>query len=611
MLGSRAISAQSPSLPEGERQAYSEIARFLPPLASSPVSPDSEGQSSPTRRVNVPHFDDDIRFSETAIFWLGKVDPVTNYADVRVGYTDELLFVHLTIFDRRLWYDPYPSAADLTAWDAASLYLEMSGNTGSVPAASSYRFDAQLVSWEEPREDWQAAYQGAGGDWAPASLSFTTDSGWRGDVPNYDVDDRGWRLAYWIPFASLGQGRPPPEGTVWGLALALHDRDDAQGTPIPEQVWPEAMDPQQPVTWGQLAFGLPGYQPPDSVPGETVVIRHGLEQAVVVDADVGGSSVCGDPAAPDYFSTWGSLNYAGKDFLNIQNQWDVADWPCFSKYYVSFDLDDIPPGKDIVSATLTLRQWGHAGEGWTPGPQPSFIQVLTVGEAWDEATITWNNAPLAWENVGGTWSEPLEDPGWPGEDRNWDVSRPVAAAYAAQSPLRLALYEADDALHSGKYFYSSDNWYEEGRPTLRITWGHPLGSVAKTATPRSASQGDLVTYTLTLSGTGQSLTLTDTLSAGLGVPGAFVLQGTVVTPAYDAAHHRLMWSDTPPADEQVTIRYSANVTANTPQALANVAELRTEDTRVSAATVTVLANPHRLFMPMVGRNALGGTAGVP
>jgi hypothetical protein len=597
-----AVGGQSPRLPPAEGLADSKNAPSWTPLPLPALSSDSETESTPTRRVNAPYFDDEVPFSETAIFWLGRVDPVTNYADVRVGYNDEFLFVHITTFDRRLWYEPYPSASDLTAWDAVTLYLERNGNTGKFPAASSYRFDAQLVWWE-PRDDFQANYVGDGSGWTPASLPFTTESGWRGDVPNDNVDDRGWTLAFWIPFASLGQDAPPPQGTLWGLALALHDRDDEQGTPIPDQIWPEAMDPQQPVTWGQLAFGLPSYHPPASVPGEAVVIRHGLDQAVVVDADVGGSSLCGDLAAPDYFSTWGTLNYAGKDFLNIQNQYDVADWPCFSKYFVSFPLDEIPPAKVIVSATLTLRQWGHAGEGWTPGPQPSLIQALTVAEGWDEATINWNNAPLAWENISATWAEPLEEPGWPGEDRTWDVSVAVAAAYAAGGPVRLALYEADDAAHSGKYFYSSDNWYEEGRPTLRVTWGHPLGAIEKTATPHSAREGDPVTYLLSVVGTGQSLTLTDTLPVGLGTPGGLVVQGTSVTPAYDAAQHRLTWSDTTPAGQQVTIRYSADVTASAPQALINVAELRTEGVGTSTATATVLANPHTLFFPVIWKEA--------
>jgi hypothetical protein len=100
---------------------------------------------------------------------------------------------------------------------------------------------------------------------------------------------------------------------------------------------------------------------------------------------------------------------------------------------------------------------------------------LTIAEGWDEARLTWNNAPLALENVSTTWVEPLASyPGWPGVARQWDVSRAVAEAYAAgEDSLRLALYEADYAIHSGKYFFSSDA-DQAARPTLRVVWGDAL-----------------------------------------------------------------------------------------------------------------------------------------
>ena len=584
-------------------------AQPLPPSPFSSASPDSEPQANPTRRVNAPHFVGDVPFSQSAIFWFGQVTPVANYADVRVGYNDSQLVVRVAAFDRRLWYDLSPSPGDLTAWDSVTLFLDMAGNVGAAPAPNAYRFDGQLVWWESPRTRWQAAYWGDGSAWVLASIPFTTTSGWRGDAPNNDVDDRGWQLTYQIPFASLELSGPPPLGTAWGIALALHDRDDALGTPIADQVWPEAMHPQQSVTWGQLAFGMPTFEPQPTVPGGTVLIRQGLDGAVVVDADVGGSSVCGNQAAPEFFPTWGSLNYAGKDFSNVQNQGDVADWPCFAKYYVTFPLDRLPAHEEIVSATLILRQWGHAGEGWDPGPQPSLIQVLTVAQDWSEAALTWNNAPLAVENVAATWSVPLADPGWPGEPRSWDVTRAAAEAYAAGTPLRLALYEGDWAYHSGKYFYTSDNWDESARPTLEIAWGHPLGSIEKTATPRSGRQGDPIAYTLGFLGTGQRLTLTDTLPVGASAPGPITWEGTSVAPVYSAAQHRLTWSDIPPAGQQVAIHYSVNITASNPRALINVANLNETGGGTSTATVTVLANAHTVFTPLIQRSASADSVG--
>jgi hypothetical protein len=120
--------------------------------------------------------------------------------------------------------------------------------------------------------------------------------------------------------------------------------------------------------------------------------------------------------------------------------------------------------------------FGNSGQGWEPVPQPSLIQVLTVREDWNENTITWNTAPLAIENVSSAWVDPVEAfPDWPGIPYEWDVSGAVAEAYQTGEPLRLVLYSADGAIHSGKYFSSSDTdeWNADGRPTLSVTWGEP------------------------------------------------------------------------------------------------------------------------------------------
>jgi hypothetical protein len=86
-------------------------------------------------------------------------------------------------------------------------------------------------------------------------------------------------------------------------------------------------------------------------------------------------------------------------------------------------------------------------------------------------SITWNNAPLSGENLSAAWVDILDGfPGWPGVPREWDVSRAVAQAYAADAPLRIALYSADAAYHSGKYFSLSDteDWNAVARPTLEV-----------------------------------------------------------------------------------------------------------------------------------------------
>ena len=428
----------------------------------------------PVRRVNAPYFDSTVRFSEAAVFWFGQVTDLQNHTDVRVGYTSQEIWINLAIFDKWLWEDDSATRTpdSLQLWDAATVTLDTNPSPGAQPGASSYRFTGEL-SWWRPRSDYQAAYRGAGNGWTAAAVPFTTETNWRGDAPNNTVEDRGWNITFTIPFSSLGVSGPPLSGTVWRLGMLVHDKDFQNQIALSDKFWPETFNRDQPSSWGEITFGLRSIQtplPPPSV--QTYTIRHRLNGAAVVDAMVGGGSVCGE--GMDFFSQWGDANYAGSSHLVTQNQGDVADWPCFSKIYINFPLDILPPGKMVVSATMTLYQFGNSDPS---NAQPSLVQVLTVGDDWNESTITWNNAPLAQENVSQTWVDPLTSTiPWPGAARSWDMTWAVLQAYTASQPrLRLALYEADGAYHSGKYFTSSDtgDWNEAGRPTLVVTLADP------------------------------------------------------------------------------------------------------------------------------------------
>jgi hypothetical protein len=420
----------------------------------------------PTRRVNVPFWS-----IPPAVFWFGKVNTTSNHADVRVSYNNENIRVVVHIIDRLLWQDPAPTPPTLTDWDAVTLYLDLDGNSGQVPDANAYQLVAQLDGWE-PNDLYQAGYRGNGSTWVETPGLFTAQSEWRGNGFNDEIDDKGWEAYLTVPFASLGLDGPPAESTTWGLSVIVHDRDDAAGTAIPDRFWPEAMEPNVPATWGQMLFGIPGYHPAAAIPQGTTTIRQGLDGASVIDGHVGGHTTCG--AGLDHWTEWGEANYAGHDQINIQNQWDISEYPCFSKYYVTFPLDTLPQDKIVISARLTMHLYGNAGQYEDPDPPDSYIQVLTIGEDWDEATLSWNSAPLAVENITGTWVYPVlpseEDQPHPYQ---WDVSRAVAEAMARGEPLRLALYSADGPMHTGKYFWSSDvgDWNASGRPTLTVVWG--------------------------------------------------------------------------------------------------------------------------------------------
>ena len=459
-----------------------DVAVFLPIMYSGY----SSWPPGSLRTVNATYFNSSIVARAMGIFWFGNVMETENYSDVRVGYNDTELVIDLRIIDRQIWYDKSPSIQELTDWDAVTLLLSTSSVPSSQLTSNEFKFVSQLTQDKNfpPRENYQAFYQGQDGKWNLVDLLITTEAKgeWiQGGGPNINnIPDYGWMNRFKVPFESLGYSNPP-HNAVWRLAVVLHDRDDEPpNPPIDDKTWPETLNPTQPTTWGGLHFGEisdPQWavlQSPAALNNVTT-IKHGSNGATVSDAHVGGALSCGYEL--EVWTEWGNMNYENIDptKINIQNQTLVGDWPCFSKYYIKFPLEDIPKGKIIDSAKLTMYHFGNSGGGNYDPPYASWIQVFTVTEDWIDTKITWNNAPLAFENVAMTRVEPLDEyPGWPGIPIDWNVSKAVDAAYRAGQPLRLALYSADSAMHSGKYFFSSDsNSDGSARPTLTIFWRDP------------------------------------------------------------------------------------------------------------------------------------------
>jgi hypothetical protein len=326
---------------------------------------------------------------------------------------------------------------------------------------------------EESNLDYLASYRGNGFGWVPVDVTYHPFTTYRGDQgPNSGGDIRGWAAIYAIPFASL-DAQKPADGAHWRLAIVNHDRDADAGGTVQRTSWPEAIETGAPSTWGRARFGLPTYSPRPSTLGGTVLFRHGLNGALVKDGNVGGYSICGgDPAT--FWTEWGNRTWSFynpdiSDF-NVQNQVDIADWPCFAKYFITFPLDQLPRGKVIRSARFTINQVGNVSP---PEAPRSLLQILTVAEDFVQASLTWNTAPLAVENVSRAWVDPIWVNTGSSHPREFDLGYAVAQAYERGAPLRLAVYSADRPYHSGKYFISSASWYQTERPRLSVEWGDP------------------------------------------------------------------------------------------------------------------------------------------
>jgi hypothetical protein len=428
--------------------------------------------SGAEQRIDIPYFNSSpVPFNQTAIFWFGTIDSSHVYADVRVGYNNSELYVDLQIVDRYLWYDTNKQAPDINAGDNASVYLNAENN-GAL-ASTAYKFQVGVsgfLQWSS----YQKAYTRNGGAWTAANIPYSVGYGTRTHGFN-GLESFGWSATYHIPFTSLGMKSAPSQGTLWKLAVRLHNRDDAANTPIPDTWWPAAGSETNPAGWGDLMFGLAHYTPPQTNDAQTYTVRNGLNGQVVTDGMVGGSLDCGGMGIGlQHWSVVGSATYPGAIHTNIQNESDVSDWNCFSKWYITFPLSSLPKGKGIANATVTLYEYANAGVQGQPNP--SYIQVAQIGQNWNPQTLSWNTAPYITENINSIYVPTKSKPviPFPGLAITWNVSIAVARAYASGQPLRLVFYSTDNQYNTGKYFTSSyvAAWDATGRPTLQVTAGN-------------------------------------------------------------------------------------------------------------------------------------------
>ena len=566
------------------------VVQFLVWAGLQPTVSKGAETAATVRRVNVPYLQE-LPF-EPAIFWFGEVDPYHNYTDVRVWYYEDYLIVVFHVIDRLHWVDSSRNVANLANWDAISLYFNLNGNTGTVPTNTSYRLDAQLSGLK-------AAYRGDGTNWQNIPFDFEAEPVWRGDQgPNSGVDGKGWQITFTIPFSGFGLSQKPAEGTIWGLGAISHDRDDLNGTHLYHTVWPETMNPNTPISWGQLHFGRAGFEPPTVTSSVEYTIRNGKDGVEVMDAAVGGHTICGDNL--DHWTEWGDANYAGYTQFNIQNQWDISDWPCFSKYYVTFPLDVLPSGKVVVSGILSMTLFGNSGGGAWGTPPDSYIQVLTVGSDWDESTLSWNNAPLAVENIAGTWVHP-RDYSLPDQPYDWDISKAVQQAYESGQPLRLAVYSIDGEMHSGKYFWSSDDSSVDKIPQLKVILGDvlPATNLEISTDPTIATNGTDILFSLSWNGIGEQISLVDQLPTGLSAPNG--LQANSGSVNYDSNTRKIQWSGSPLNGQNIILSYHATVLVDGPRALISSVHIFDNNGILENQNSVVFVDPLRNFLPLTLR----------
>lgn len=383
------------------------------------------------------------------------------------------------------------AALDANNWSIIAL--------GDISPAGGYT-QARLVGADDGMQVYvQTMTPNAGGSFTLSingrtqTVAYRQSAGWEfeercGPTPG---SCRGWTAYRLIPWAELG-GKPAL-GAEWPLAL------QANG-----DAWA-----------GTLHWGLPDYA------GKAQAGAQVLTLPLSADATLGGGTDCGfddDPnegRSTSFFERWGAenLGYLGGNlvnmgaalpYVNVQAQWDTADWPCYAKYYAAWSLAALPAGAQVLSATVEMRQFGNPGynPGYNEdgslntngGTGETVMQVYEVNQAWQESAITWDNAPVPAENTSRTLVRPLPRDcspvgSWycnPGIPYSFDVTEIVKRAQAdGRDAASMALYTAAGQYHSGKYFSSREG---AEPPVVRIAYtlgggaGWPA-TTTPTATP--------------------------------------------------------------------------------------------------------------------------------
>lgn len=94
-------------------------------------------------------------------------------------------------------------------------------------------------------------------------------------------------------------------------------------------------------------------------------------------------------------SSYNPDNNNGDATFNQAFSWTILGDPVNVRFVMGFDLSDIPEGKQIKSATLSLF---YADNHPDPLEKDIYggqndLKIELIGQDWDESTVTWNNQP--------------------------------------------------------------------------------------------------------------------------------------------------------------------------------------------------------------------------
>jgi len=431
-------------------------------------------------------------------------DQRDNSNDVRVTYTPTDFWVTFSVMDQYLWEKPNINDPRTTLqFDCCVLALDTGHERASRPDANDWYFAAGPFAWDWGVRDpgWAHAFPQEPNYEARNNVRWArgTGTGWSlqagatwyrqivarfgaGGFNNNSLDyDGGMWIRMRIPWTVLNTAMPA-SGTVWGVAFFNYNVTEDSGTPR-IQSWPPGALLDDPSTWADLVFSTTPFQPPVVNSERTLVIHDTFTYSAYDDAGTGAGNwnVVGNlPANRRVFDAqcqafcmdWHELgrNWGKWGNFKTQAQGDPADFRCYSKVYLAFDISAIPSTCTVSSATLYLTCFAQ-DDGFPP-PYASLVATYAVDDPWDELTVSWNTMPPPYGNyLNGVL---VSTPGSTLLRYAWNVTEQVYRDQELRKPrTTIALYTPTHAYHSGKYFRSAQDPYSTAeRPLLSVVWGN-------------------------------------------------------------------------------------------------------------------------------------------
>jgi len=122
-------------------------------------------------------------------------------------------------------------------------------------------------------------------------------------------------------------------------------------------------------------------------------------------------------------------------------------------------------------------------------------------------------------------------------------------------------------------------------------------SSGKSVSPAAVEYGDTLTYTITVAGTGASVTVTDQIPAGTTyVAGSAHREPEIGT--LDAGPAGITWTSVLPEGNILQITFSVQVTTKEPTAIVNSALVQ-DGTRSQQFTAIAIANGYKVHLPLI------------